>query len=141
MAGLYYEEFEVGRVFREANGRGRCFDATPVLKLDCDSGTETRKRFLVRLAADLNQIGFRDVRAGFGELLRERAVVGHQQQSFTCVVETPYGINALANTLYQIHDRGTSLRVVHGGDITLRLVEREIEKLFAAREQRVRRRC
>ena len=75
------------------------------------------------------------MRAGFGELLRERAVVGHQQQSFTCVVETPYGINALANTLYQIHDRGTPLRVVHGGDITFRLVEREIEKLLAARKR------
>ena len=69
---------------------------------------------------------------GVRELLREVAVVGEQQQSEAVFVQTPHGIDALrAGALHQLHHRLSGMGIVERGDITLGLVQHQVDFLFA----------
>ena len=69
---------------------------------------------------------------GVRELLRKVAVVGEKQQPEAVLVQTAYGVDALrAGTFDQIHDGLAGMGVVERRDITLGLVEHEVDLLLA----------
>jgi hypothetical protein len=86
-------------------------------------------------AADFYLIGLGDVRGGLGELLHECAVVGQQQQPFAQVVEPSDGEHPCFNALEQVENDWPALRVRNGGDVSLRLVEHDINVAFGSAQQ------
>lgn len=87
------------------------------------------------LAGDLDQIGFRHVRRGAHEMVRQRSVIGHQQQAFAQVVQPADGIYARSRLLHQVHHRGAALRIRDGGHVALGFVQQKIDMAFRAVEQ------
>src|SRR5947199_76807 len=68
------------------------------------------------------------MRAGFHQLLCQRPVVRHQQQSLACIIQPPYRIHALPALREQIHHRRPPLRVAHRRHIPLWLVQQVIDE-------------
>ena len=66
--------------------------------------------------------------AGVGDAVRERAVVGQQQESFGFPIESPDRVDAVMG-FHQIHDRATVALIACGGDIARWLVEHEIAQV------------
>src|ERR1700743_379270 len=65
----------------------------------------------VRPPAYFHEMGFRNVRAGLGEFLRQCSVVGHQEEAFAGVVEPADRIEACGDPLDEIHHGGTAFGV------------------------------
>jgi hypothetical protein len=80
-------------------------------------------------------VGLGDVRGCLGELLHEFAVVGQQQQPFARVVEPSDGEHSRVNALKQVENDWPSLRVGDGSDISLGLVERDINVALGSAQQ------
>ena len=92
-----------------------------------DAGAEAFEGAIVGAAADFDEIGFGNVRGGFGELLGESAVVCEEEESFGGVVEAADGIDARGKIAEELHDGGAAFRVAGGGDVAFRFVEHEID--------------
>src|SRR6266849_3488750 len=97
---------------------------------DGNSAAQFGQAGLLRLAADLDEICFRHMGGGAGELVGQLAVVGHQQQTFTRPIESADRINALVDgylaSSQQVHNRRTPFRVADRGDVAFGLVEHQI---------------
>src|SRR5205807_1957007 len=65
------------------------------------------------------------MRARLHQLLRQRPVIRHQEQSLARVIQPPHRIHALSTLRQQIHHRRPSLRIAHRGHISLRLVQQQ----------------
>src|SRR5271165_1894891 len=122
----------IGSVFDEANFCGRGFDAAAASEGNGDSGPQALNGLLAWLSADFDEIGFPDVRAGLGELLRKCAVVGHEKQALAGIVEAAHRIDALGVFRKQVHDSGAAFRIAHSSDETLGLVEEEVDEGLGA---------
>ena len=109
---------------------GRSFDALAIFEGDGDAAPQALNSFFVGAAADFYVIGFGNVRAGFGQFLREVAVVGHQEEAFAGVVEAADWVQAFLPIGDELHHRGAALWIAHGGDVAFGFVQHEIEKLF-----------
>jgi hypothetical protein len=90
---------------------------------------------LGRLAADFYKICFLNSRGRFGQLIRELAIVGHQQQALTHVVKPADRVKSLAHLFKELHDRGTTLGVLHRGHKAFRFVQNEIAQALRALQQ------
>jgi hypothetical protein len=91
--------------------------------------------FLGRCAAHLYLVGLWDVRGCLGELLHEFAVVGQQQQPFARVVQPSDREHSCVNAFKQVENDWSALRVGDGSDISLGLVERNINVALRSAEQ------
>ena len=70
---------------------------------------------------------------GMGEFAGHIAIVGEQEHTGGVAVETAHGIDALGTSiLHEIHYGLALLRIVAGGDVIFRLVEKHIDFLFKA---------
>jgi len=118
----------IGGVFVELDFRRRSFDTAAVVEGNGDTVAKALDRLLVGAATDFDEIGFGDVRAGFGQFLCEVAIVGEKQESFAGVVETPNGIDAGIERTEELHDSGAAFGIGNGGDVAFGLVEKEIER-------------
>ena len=118
----------VGGVFVELDFGGRGFYAAVVVESDVDAGAEAGEGFFVGAAADFDEVFFGDVRAGFGEFLGERAVVGEKEETFAGVVEAADGIDAFGERAEELHDGGAAFGVADGGDVAFGLVKHEVEE-------------
>ena len=118
----------VGGLFVEADFGGRGFYAAVVIESDVNAVAEALEGFFVGAAADFHQIFFGDVGAGFGEFLREGAIVGEEEEAFAGVVEAANGIDAFGERAEELHDGGAAFRIADGGDVAFGLVEHEIEE-------------
>src|SRR6266850_7818996 len=118
----------IGPIFHEANFRGRRLHPLPVLQLNRNSRPQTLDRLLLRFPADFYQIRLRHVRTRLHQLLRQRPVVGHQQQTFAGIVQPPHRIHTLRTLLHQLHHRQASFRIADRGHVPLRLVQQKIKK-------------
>src|SRR5260221_8921455 len=58
--------------------------------------------------------------------MRQFPIVSEQQKAFAGVVQTSHGIHPALHAANQIHHGGSLLRVAHGGDVALGLVEQKI---------------
>src|SRR5712691_817684 len=116
----------------EANLRRSGFHAAAALHArgDGNPAAQFGQAGLWRLAADLDEICFRHVGGGAGELVGQLAVVGHQQQALTRPIESADRINALVDGYLagsqQVHNRRTPFRVADRGDVAFGLVEQQI---------------
>src|SRR6266850_37538 len=118
----------IGPIFHEANFRGRRLHPLPVLQLNRNSRPQTLDRLLLRFPADFHQIRLRHVRTRLHQLLRQRPVVRHQQQTFAGIVQPPHGIHTLRAFCHQLHHRQPSFRIADRGHVPLRLVQQKIKK-------------
>src|ERR1700731_3980662 len=123
-------------VLRQPYFRRRSLHPRPILQLNRNSRSQTRDRPLVRLSADFHQVRLRRVRTGLHQLLRQRPIIRHQQQSFAGVVQPPHRINPFGTILHQLHHRRPSLRIAHGSHITFRLVHHKIQQPLPSFQRR-----
>ncbi len=100
-----------------------------------DSVAQFVDLFFGGLAADLDHVGFGNVRAGLGQLRHELAIVGEQQEAFAHVIETADGENTLVDALEQIHDGGATFRIADGGHVALGFVESDVDVALGAAQQ------
>jgi hypothetical protein len=103
--------------------------------LDGDSAAQDVELVLGGLAADFDQVRFLHAGGGFCELVGQFAVVGHQEQAFSLVVEAAHGVEALGHLLKELHDGGPALGILDGGDKTLGLVEHVVAQALGSVEQ------
>src|SRR4030095_4400886 len=73
-------------------------------------------------------------RAGFGEFLREVAVVGHEEKAFAGVVETANGIEPFFAIGDKFHDGGAAFGIADRGDVAFRFAEHVVDQLLGALE-------
>ena len=92
-----------------------------------DAAAEAVEGFFVGAAIDFDEIGFGDVRSGFGELLGERAVVGEEQEAFGGVIEATNGIDAGGEIAEELHDGRATFGIAYGGDVAFRFIQHEID--------------
>ena len=101
-----------------------------VVKFDaiCDAKHVVLRQGLV----EGHLIKLRNLAARMGELLGQVAVVGEQQQAGGLFVETTHGEDTLgAGVFDQLHDRIAFIRIVGGGDIAFRLIQKDITEFLA----------
>jgi len=114
--------------------------------VDHDAAAEVVDSLRCGRAGDFDEVGLFYSRCCFGELVGEVAVVGHEQQAFRQVIETPDGVEArelhvLADGLLlrvlaeELEDGGAMLGVVCCGDVAARLVDHEVALRLGAVEQ------
>lgn len=116
----------VGGVFVEMDFRGGCFYAAVVVESDVHASAEAGERFFVGAAVDFDEIFFGDVRAGFGELLGESAVVGEEEEAFAGVIEAADGIDAFGERAEELHDGRAAFGIADSGDVAFGFVQHEI---------------
>ena len=81
-------------------------------------------------ARDFHYVLLGHVRRGFHQRVRQRAVVGQEQQAFTGPVESAYWVYAAFDALYQIHDRGAMFGIADGGHVAFGLVENDVGEVL-----------
>ena len=63
------------------------------------------------------------------------AVIGEQEQTLAGIVKAAHGIDARADAVKQVHDRGAVFRIVQCGDVAFGLVHQQIDMPFRAVEK------
>ena len=91
--------------------------------------------FRARLPGDLHEVCLLHARAGFAEQIGQFAVVGHQQQAFTQVIEPAHRVHALLRFGEKLHHRGPVFGIAHRGDVAPRLVEHKVAMPLGALKQ------
>src|SRR4029077_12478157 len=96
----------IGRILDDADpGRG---GAHTLALVGCD-GEATPQSFdglIAGFAADFDHVSLGHVGGSLHQLVRERAIVGHEHETFTGVVEPADGIHPTAHAANKTHDRG-----------------------------------
>ena len=82
-----------------------------------------------------HQIGFFHAGGGAGQAVGQLAVIGHQQQAFTHVVQAADRVEPLAHLVKELHHRGSALGVLDRGDKAPGLVEDKVTQALGALEQ------
>jgi hypothetical protein len=124
-----------GQLHMGRRGALRVHGAVAGLGAQLEAAPQFLNVFGLRLAGDLDQIGFRHMRCGAHEMVGQRAVIGHQQQAFAQVVQPADGIYARSRLLHQVHHRGPAFRIGDRGHIALGFVQQKINMTFCAVEQ------
>ena len=119
--------------FQQLHVRGRVLRPSMTMPFasrssSCSSGTPQHPHLVFAL----------DLVAGMGQLRREIAVAGQQQQPFRFVIEPPDRIHVVAHApLRQQIDHGrTALRIGSAGDVAARLVHQDVQAACAALTRR-----
>jgi hypothetical protein len=87
------------------------------------------------LTAHLHQISLLDSRSSLGQLVGQFAVVRHQQQALTLVVEPPHRVKPLRHLGEELHDRRPAFRILHRRYVALGLVQHKIALPFRPMQQ------
>jgi hypothetical protein len=98
------------------------------LTLHPDAPPETSERLGAGDASDLRVVHARDLEAGVGHALGERAVVGEEDEALGGEIQ-PAHREEPGHTRHQVHDRGTARRIPPGGDDPAWLVECDVDGL------------
>lgn len=117
------------------SGTLRVHGAVTWLGREFDAVAQLLNIFLFGLARNFDQICFRHVRSSAHQMVGQCAVIGHEQQAFTEVIEAAYGINARSRLLHQFHHRGAAFRIGNCGDVALGLVQKKIDVALDALQQ------
>jgi hypothetical protein len=86
---------------------------------------------LRRVASHDSAIDFLDAELGVRQTIGQLAVIGQEHQPNAHLVEPADRIHALGDLRQQVDDARLSGRVVVGRDVTLRLVDRDVDRFLA----------
>jgi hypothetical protein len=87
------------------------------------------------LTAHLHEVSLLDAGCRLGELVRQVAVIGHQQKAFTQVVQAADRVKPFVHLLEELHDGGAALRIADRGHIAFGLVKHKVAQAFSAADQ------
>ena len=93
--------------------------------------------FLVRgqFAIDLHDVGLEDIVRWGHHSVRKLAVIGHQQQAFAVIVETPDRVDPLSQSPNKLHDGLAPFRIEHRCHAVLRLIQHDVHLMLRRMEQ------
>ncbi len=89
---------------------------------------ELRQDLASGRAGDGHPVKLLDAELGVGQLVGQFAIVGQEHQADAHLVEPPDGVDALGDLGQEVEDPGPARGVVVGRDVSLGLVDREVDR-------------